>query len=350
MVDGKAVAALLRQQVDLLRVEAGTRGEVLRMLNGLLRELIGELAGHDLTAFSKARTQQLIVAARGAIDSAYGRVSDRVDAVLGGVADVQAAQAAKLLERILAVVDVSAGLPSATYLERAAGNTLVQGAPSADWWARQAEDTALRFADVVRHGIAAGDTTEGIAARVAGRRGYPGIMEVARQNARSLVHTSIQEVANEARKETFRQNDDVVEGVRQVSTLDSSTTEICIAYDGAEFDLDGEPINGTTLPYEGGTPRHWGCRSVEVPITKTFKELGIDLPEPEGGTRASADGPVPASMTFEEFLGQHTAAEQDEMLGQGRAELWREGKITLQQLLDQRGNPLTVEELREKYG
>jgi hypothetical protein len=38
------------------------------------------------------------------------------------------------------------------------------------------------------------------------------------------------------------------------------------------------------------------------------------------------------------------------MLGKGRAELWRSGKITLNQLLDQRGNPLTLAELRSQYG
>jgi hypothetical protein len=37
------------------------------------------------------------------------------------------------------------------------------------------------------------------------------------------------------------------------------------------------------------------------------------------------------------------------MLGKGRAELWRDGKITLQQLLDQRGNPLTLQQLRQRY-
>jgi hypothetical protein len=38
------------------------------------------------------------------------------------------------------------------------------------------------------------------------------------------------------------------------------------------------------------------------------------------------------------------------MLGKGRAELWRSGKITLNQLLDQRGNPLTLAQLQSRYG
>jgi hypothetical protein len=38
------------------------------------------------------------------------------------------------------------------------------------------------------------------------------------------------------------------------------------------------------------------------------------------------------------------------MLGKGRAQLWRDGKITLQDLLNAQGVPLTLRELREKYG
>ena len=39
----------------------------------------------------------------------------------------------------------------------------------------------------------------------------------------------------------------------------------------------------------------------------------------------------------------------DEQLGAGRAQLWREGKITLKDLLDGKGRELTLDELRDKY-
>jgi len=38
------------------------------------------------------------------------------------------------------------------------------------------------------------------------------------------------------------------------------------------------------------------------------------------------------------------------VLGSGRAQLWRDGKLTLEQLLDLSGNPLTLAQLRAKYG
>ena len=72
-------------------------------------------------------------------------------------------------------------------------------------------------------------------------------------------------------------------------------SEMCIR----DRDLDGNPINGTTLPFNGGPPRHWGCRSVLTSITKTFKEMGIKgLPElPDTGERASDLGPIDRNTT-----------------------------------------------------
>lgn len=91
------------------------------------------------------------------------------------------------------------------------------------------------------------------------------------------------------------------------------------------------------------------CRSVMLAIPKSFRELGIDEDEIPPSTRSSMDGQVAEDLSFGEFLKKKGTAFQDKMLGKGRADLWREGKITLPQLLDQRGNPLSVRELREKY-
>jgi len=80
-----------------------------------------------------------------------------------------------------------------------------------------------------------------------------------------------------------------------------------------------------------------------------FKELGITLSKPQGLTRASAEGKIDRATTFDAFLSRRSAAEQDAQLGAGRAQLWRDGKITLRQLVDNAGNPLTIEQLRSKY-
>lgn len=77
--------------------------------------------------------------------------------------------------------------------------------------------------------------------------------------------------------------------------------------------------------------------------------MGVNPKTIPAQTRASIDGEVAADLTFDDFLKGKPKAFADEMLGKGKAELWRDGKITLQQLLDQRGNPLTLTQLRQRY-
>jgi len=140
----------------------------------------------------------------------------------------------------------------------------------------------------------------------------------------------------------------VIRGMMQLSTLDSHTTPICIAYSGAKWDLTGNPIEGNTLPYNGGCPRHPNCRSIIIPIMRSMKELtGLNIPEKKTGTRASDLGQIKADITFERFLNMHNDEYVNKLLGVGKADLWRKGKITLQQLVDQTGRPLTLKELKD---
>jgi hypothetical protein len=158
------------------------------------------------------------------------------------------------------------------------------------------------------------------------------------------------QVAADARLATYRANGDIVKGVRHLSVLDGHTSKVCIAYSGASWDLDGNPINGTTLPFNGGPPRHWGCRSVLVPLTRSYRELGLDIDELPPGTRASDEGQVRADITMTEWLKSKPTAYVDDLLGPGRARLFLDGKITLQQMLNFQGFPLTLNQLKDKYG
>lgn len=348
-VDSALVDELLAGQLDLLRFEAGTRQRIINILNRMQRELVAKLQQNDLTEFNKARTQELLRQATQVIDRYYTAAEGELSTSLRAVGEVSASHTANTMRATVAI-NIGVSLPTDTFMARIASNTLIFGAQSAEWWSRQNQDTAFRFANAVRQGMSQGETNAQIVARVVGAQGKAGVMDVSRANARSLVHASVQAVANTARRETYYKNADIVTGLRQVSTLDSRTTDICIAYSGQEWDLQTlEPLPGSKLPFNGGCPRHWGCRSVEVPITKTFKSLGLDVPEPKPGQRAAAGGPVAARTSFDQFLTRKGKAFQDEVLGPGRAELWRNGDITLTQLLDFQGNPLTLKQLQRKY-
>lgn len=326
--------AIVSHQIDLFRLDATVRARVLALLNRLGFELETKLAQHGLTEFQKASFARLLADTAKTIDAYYTTIHAEVSHVLGSVIKMQG-------QPFVFSSVIDAALPTETAINTMMNETSILGAPSKDWWARQAGDTKWRFSTEVRQGLLAGEERGVIARRIRDT------MEVSSANAEALVRTSIQTVANEARMETFRENADVVSGVRQISTLDGRTTDVCIAYSDGEWDLGGKPINGTALPFNGGPPRHWNCRSALVPIIDTTDALGFNI----GGrspTRAAEGGQVSSSASFKSWLSRRSKDQQDEQLGAGRAKLWREGKITLSQLLNQQGNPLTLAQLEKK--
>lgn len=342
---------LIAQELKLSRFTAGERQAVLKLLKNLEDELIVRLFHDDkpLSELRRADLGALLREAQELIAQHYEGVTDRALSGLDEFGRVEASATAQALGAAFAY-KITPALPSETFFKALIKNTLIEGAPSSEWWAGQDADYRQKFANAVRQGLTAGETNAQIISRV--RRD---VMMQKRAQAAAQVQTSVATVASAARDETFKKNDDLIAGYRQVSVLDSHTTVICVAYSGATWDKNREPTGDTTLPFINakgaatGCPRHWNCRSLIVPTTVTFKSLGIDLPEFRPSTKAASGGPVSSKMQFDQYLERQGKARTDEQLGKGRAELWRDGKISLQQLLDQNGRPLTLQQLKEAY-
>ncbi len=347
--------ALIGRTVDIFRFTAHERAAVLVILKRLEDDLLELLvfSGRKLSDATRAEKAALLKQAQTLIGDYYGQASDMVGANLGALGELEGTATAASLAAGFAGA-IKPALPPQQFFKSLISSTLIDGAPSADWWKRQAGDLSFRFSNAVRQGVAAAETNAQIIRRVRGTTAEAGVMAVARHNAAALVQTSVQTVANASRFETFKANDDVIKGWRQLSTLDGHTTLICVGYSGKEWNKKFEPV-GHDLPFvspkgsPSGTPRHWNCRSLITVITKTFAELGLDLPEFKPTTRAASGGPVAANTTFEQFIDRKGAKFADDLLGPGRAELYRDGKITLSQLLDQSGRPLSLADLRKKY-
>lgn len=335
---------IITHQLDMLRIAAAERVEIFKKLKALEAELVDLLSDFNVTTDNKSRVERFVKQVNKTISEHFKEVKQQID--LAAIAEISA-QLTAGLSVVLGLAD-ELKMPTSNYMKSVASDVLIQGAPSADWWNGQELDLQRKFAAQLRLGMGAGETNQQIVSRIVGRNGVPGVMETARRNAAALVQTSVQTVANDARRQTFFENDDIIKGIRQISTLDGHTSLTCVAYSGAEWDLNLKPINGNKLAYNNGCPRHWNCRSVEVPITKTFREMGIDIDEAPESTRASVDGQIAAKTTFDDFLKRKGKEYQEEVLGPGRAELWREGKITLADLVNGSGNPLTLDQLKSK--
>ena len=393
----------LVHSLNLLRFSSGAQEKILLLMAAMSKELTAKLNEGEISTYGKQRLGALLRESNAVISSHYTGMQAEMTRNLTGMVRIEADYTAKVLTQGLKI-ELGAKLPPATYLEKLVGDTLIKGAPSADWWKRQALDTQFRFASQVRLGAAQGETTSQIVSRVLGKSakaadspankpalpatppmpdlkappagpapkpsvppadpaakppgaapdpvapGEQGILKTSAANARALVHSSVQAVANAARLASFQQNADLIECLVWLSTLDSHTCLLCAMRDLHEYSLDDqEPINHTHEWAGGPGAIHFSCRCVLSTRTKSFKDLGIELDEPGESTRPSDGGPVSSKMNFASFLASKDKAWRAEYLGPGRAEMYEAGKITLNDLMNLKGRKLTLEELQAKY-
>lgn len=343
---------------------------------GSLKELEDALSlalnsSSSLTALSKRRFEALISQNRQTIKTAYTNIHNQNTQYLSGVGAASVKGSGSIFNSM--GVPLSSVAVTTEQYQALASNAMIRGASTKAWWSNQSRTLQDNFMHQMRMGYIAGETNDQLIKRVRGdyvgtrsfvieggiekRRMYQGgIMDASYNQARSLVGTATNQVSSDARRLLFQKNGDVLKGIVQISTLDMRTTLQCAARDGKAWTLDGEPI-GHTIPYEGGTPLHWGCRSVEVPMTKSWADLGADpkvdeeyLANINQTTRASMNGQVPASQTFDEWIRNQAVEDQIAYFGPKKYEIWKEGGLTLRQMLDQQGNPLTLDQLALAYG
>lgn len=328
------------RQILLERVAAGEASKLERLLDDIAEEIQKKLSSEKpLTSYQSRRLDKIIEQLKELVKIPSPDVTE--------LARLEAKWAASSI----AAVSVSAALPTEAVLKGIAEAALVEGATIGEWFKKLESTVAFEIQRNIKIGVSLGETNEQIAKRIIGAAGDKGpeIMPRAKRDALAIVRTSVQVISNEARMKTYEENKDLIKALQWVSVLDSRTSDICMARSGLTWSFpDLKPI-GHKIPYLNGPPAHWACRSTVIPILKSWRDLGVDMDEMPESTRASMDGQVAVSTTFEQFLKGKPDSVADEMLGKGRAQLWREGKITLSQLLNAKGRPITLAELRRRY-
>lgn len=337
MTANEQLAEALRvRQLYLLRHQVSAR----KVIDGYIDQLGAAIAAQILKVspsepargvYQRARVEKLIAAVAAQIAVTYKDINGFMLDEMAALADAEAVYTIAKVNELVGSDVAALALPAAeaTALVR---NVLIGGAPMADWWSKQSASIRDRFAQQMRIGIIGGETDAQLIARVRGTRAMgfkDGLMDVSRRMAKILVRGSSSAAIGAVRKKAVEDNPRVFQGIQQVSVLDGRTSQTCIAYAGKVWEVPGFKPLGHSLPYNGGTPRHPNCRSTEIPV----------LTEEYGGAPADDIG-------FDDFLNGKSAVFLDELLGKGKAGLYRGGEITLSDLVDQRGRPLTLEQLK----
>jgi len=350
-------SALIAHNLNLQRYSAGLQVRIEAILDKLGRDLVSELANAGLntprTAWQVARMRALIKAAGIRIDETYQGIQALTGAELPELVRITGAGVTTAINDAIGAKLMVTPKWTAEQLASIAGDALIKGAPSAEWWSRQSTGFQQGFADQMRQGMLRGETLDQMRDRILPkvdlRRIAPEsrpLIWTARRNAESLVRTSVMSVANDAHMAAYAANSDIIASLQWVATLDPRVCISCGQQDLQTWEMGQNHI----IP-----PLHWGCRCGITVITKSWEQLAREahgnstlakeLDKIPVGDRASMNGPVSGDTSFESWFGSQNRTWQEEYLGPGRMRLYESGKLGLSDMTDGKGSPYTLKQL-----
>ena len=329
----------VQHQIYLQRYSTQVVQEIFELLNQGEIDLISKLSRADLTDFSQRRLKAMLDEVLKLSKATYKVIYERLDKQLSNTAQYEVDFNVRLIEKFLPV-EITLVRPAIELLSALVTSKPMQGRFIADEVKDLEISSVKQVEQAIRIGMIEGETNADIIRRIRGSKALnykDGILQRSRNDVERLVRTSITHVTARARDELYQANQSVVKAWRFTATLDRRTTVICASLDGQMFDLGTGPM----------PPRHPNCRSSSVPVLKSWQEMGIDAKELTESTRASMDGQVPESMTYQQWLKKQPEEVVEDVLGKTKAKLFKEGGLTLDRFVDFKGDVYTLDELRK---
>lgn len=340
-VDERIESLLADRKILLFRYDAHLRREIWQKLTALQRQLLNRISSTGIESLRKTELDKLLTALRKTINEHYADVSEFSQKELEQLLPIEVNATTNLYNQAVQF-DLFNTVPNVTR-QAAQSAQLIAGSPLDKWWQKQGNELAFKFEGLIRQGMLDGKQTSQLITEV------KELMATSRRHSETLVRTAVMKVHDKAQELVRDENLDILKGEQQISTLDLRTSDVCQVRDGKAWDLDKKPIGDHDLPYQR-PPLHPNCRSTMRLMTKSWRELGIDIDEIPESTRASMDGQVKQGLNYEDWLKDKTPEQQDQVLGKGKADLWRRGVITFRDMLSQDNRPLTLKELYSLSG
>lgn len=347
----------IRHQVDLQGYTTGVLHRLLAVLNRsdkrLMAELVVKLADFDPKLFSMERLESLLTSVRVMSAATYAELGEELTKELREFVGYEVSYQHQMLAQHLPVV-VHVAAVNAEQVYAAAMAKPFQGVLLKGVWADLDASKMKKVRQAIAQGFVEGKTAEQIIRELRGTRakGYEdGLIQKDRRDVEAVVRTAIGHTAGVAQDNVMSANTDFLKALQWSATLDLRTSSMCRIRDRLLYTPGTHQPIGHKVPWLAGPGRlHWRCRSGQVPVIKSHKDLGIDIPEIEvgGRTRASMDGQLAADTSYADWIKKQSAKRQDEVLGPTRGRLLRDGKLEMADLYSARGELLTLDDLRKR--
>lgn len=376
--------------------------KILGLLNNLDSDLVRQLSQNLSEAGTNRRRLETLLAQLRAINNTIAtRIQTELENELRPfVAQEIEVQAESIHEAIK--LDLAIYAPSPQQLYVAAIAEPFSGRMLSEWIESFSEARQARIRDQIRIGFAGGEGIDQIVRRIRGSRANQfrdGVLEISRRDARTITRSAISHLAAEVRERTYEANQHIIDDkVQWNATLDGRVTvAICAPRDGKIYRISDHKPVGHDLSWLGGPGNaHINCRSVSIPITRSFRDMGLVLDEPPPGTRpfvafenprddqgnlirlskpaskmsvaeytrelkragvsdervnaikSRLIGQVPAQVDYEKFLRGKSREFVRSVLGEKKAKLFLDGGLHLRDIVTKGGDELTLSDLRKK--
>ncbi|WP_010219215.1 head morphogenesis protein [Pseudomonas syringae group genomosp. 3] len=334
--EGFLTDAATRHQVYVQRYAGGSMKKLAKFIEQAIKAAKGRVA-EGLSQYGTQRYEQQIATLQRDLYFVYSEMSVQAKLDLSDLATYEVAFNAALLGKVIkasvqyskpsAEMIAASAMADPMYLEVGKGRQKISIAGALD------EYTTKRSAEIisqVRIGSALGETSQQIA-----RRLNPlGVKQ--RDQAMALVNTMTNHIASTARVEAFKANDDILEGMKRIATLDGRTTIFCMSVDQTVI-----PLDGPRPPY------HWRCRTSLIPVIKA--KYAREIPgsvRPSVGSEGATQ--VSSKTSYPEWLAKQPAAFQRDVLGPSRYDLFSKGELKIERFIDDNGRTLNLEQLKQR--
>lgn len=347
-------------EIDLRRFSTGVVNRMTAVLNRSDTRLTAELAQALIRLGPDSFVVQRLEAVLGSVKSlnsqAFGNVYAALTPEISDLSKVESiAQAVALRDAVPSVVQLRfpiAGV-SQEQVYAAAMSRPFQGRLLKDWMDNLEASRMTAIRNTVRQGFVEGQTTADIIKDIRGTKALKyadGILERPRRDLAAVVNTALSHTAQTARQASVDANADLVKCLQWVSTLDNKTSSMCQIRDGLQYSADTHKPLDSSIPWGEGPGRlHFNCRSVSVPVLKSWEDLGFSIGEMPKGTRASMSGQVPADQNYAQWFAKQSTARQAEILGPVRAKQYADG-ASFDSFFNDKGKFLTLAQLAAKSG
>ena len=336
--------ALIKQQINLSRYGNKQAADMVSLLNAADADIAAKLLKWgESQRYSPARLRAILAEIKAMVADVYGEAADTLRSEMVAFAEHAAEVAAATIATQMPLDWKPFGMTQEQI------NAILSKAPI-----RIGKDQSLLFGELfkglsaakeqkirgaVQLGMVEGEPIQTIVQRLVGtkaNRFADGVNNISRRDLYNVTHSTVQHVNNQAAAQTMLNNEEVVKGFLSIVTLDSKSCLFCVNAASKEYKLtDTGPI------------WHIGCRCFRAPIVKTFKELGIDMPEFKQGTRASQGGQIAADTTYDQWLRTRPVSEQIEMLGPSRQKMFANG-MKVDRFTDNSGKTYTLDQLKKR--